>query len=82
VGPASRKQCGVTRAQYARLSPHDLHVNLASLHKVNSAQVVALHPGRRWVRGDFCDVVSGEVNRAEHRRENIAGGRGIRTGCK
>jgi hypothetical protein len=49
---------------------------------VNSAQVVALHPGRRWVRGDFCDVVSGEVNRAEHRRENIAGGRGIRTGCK
>jgi hypothetical protein len=82
MGPASRKQCGVARAQYVRLSPRDLHMNLTPLHEVNSAQVVTLHPGRRWVPRDFCDVVSGEVNRAEHRRENIASGRGIRTGCK
>jgi hypothetical protein len=49
---------------------------------MNRAQVVALHPCRRRVRGGFRDVVSREVNRAEHRRQNIAGGRGIRTGGK
>jgi hypothetical protein len=82
MGPASRKQCDVACAQYVRLSPRDLHADLAALHEVNSAHVVALRPCRRRVRGDFCDVVPGEVDRAQHRRQNIARGRGIRTDCK
>jgi len=43
------------------------------------AHVVALHPGRRRVRDDFGDIVSGQVNRAQNRGENIAGGGGFRT---
>jgi hypothetical protein len=57
-------------------------MDFARLHQVNSAHVVALHPFRRWLRGGFRDVMSGEVNRTQHRRENIAGGHGIRTGGK
>ena len=82
MGPASRKQCDVARAQNVRLGPRDLNLDLASLHKVNSTHVVALHPCRRRVRGGFRDVVSGEVNRTQNRRENIADGHGIRTGGK
>ncbi len=81
MSPASGKQRDIARAQYVRLSPRDVNLDLASLHKVNSTHVVALHPGRRRVRGDFRDIVPGEVNRAQHRRENIAGGLGIRTVC-
>ena len=82
MGPARRKQRDVARAQYARLGPRDLNLDLAALHEVDSAHVVALHPYRRRVRGGFRDVVPGEVNRAQKRRENIAGGHGIRTGGK
>jgi hypothetical protein len=81
VGPASRKQGDVTRAQDARLGPRDLNLDFASLHEVDCAHVVALYPSRRWVRGGFRDVVPGEVNRAQKRRENIPGGCGIRTVC-
>ena len=81
MGPASRKQCGVTRAQYVRLGTGDLNLDFAPLHEVNSAHVVALYPSRRRVRGGFRDVVPGEVNRAQQRRENITGGCGIRTVC-
>ena len=80
--PASGKQRDVARAQDVRLRPRDLDLDFASLDQVNSAHVIALHPRRRRVRGDFRDVVSGEMDRAQHRRENIAGGRGIRTGGK
>jgi hypothetical protein len=41
-----------------------------------------LYPSRRRVRGAFRDVVPGEVNRAQKRRENIPGGYGIRTAGK
>lgn len=82
MGPASRKQCDVARAQYVRFSPRDLHTDLAALHEVNSAHVVALHPYLRRVGGGFGDVVSGEVNRTQNRRKNIAGRHGIRTGGK
>jgi hypothetical protein len=81
MGPASRKQCDVARAQDVRLRPRDLNLDFASLHEVNRAHVVALHPSRRRVRGGFRDVVPGEVNRAQKRRENIPGGSGIRTVC-
>jgi len=82
MSPASGKQGDVARAQYVRLSPRDLDLDFASFDQVNSAHVIALRPCRRRVRGDFRDVVSGEMDRAQHRRENIPGGRGIRTGCK
>ena len=81
MGPARRKQCDVARAQHVRLGPSDLNLDFASLHEVDSAHVVALYPSRRWVRGGFRDVVPGEVNRAQKRRENIPGGCGIRTVC-
>ena len=67
MGPASRKQGDVACAEYVRLSPCHLHADFASFHEMNRAQVVALHPCRRRMRGDFGDVVSGEVNRAQHR---------------
>jgi hypothetical protein len=79
MGPASRKQCDVARAQYVRLGPRDLNLDFAALHEVDSAHVVALYPPRRRVRGGFRDVVPGEVNRTQQRRENIPGGCGIRT---
>jgi hypothetical protein len=82
MGPASRKQRDVAGAQYARLGPSDLNLDLAPLHEVDRARVVALYPSRRRVRGDFRDVVPGEVNRAQKRRENIPGGYGIRTAGK
>jgi hypothetical protein len=81
MGPASRKQRDVARAQHMRLGAGDLNLDFAALHQVNSAHVVALHPSRRRVRGGFRDVVPGEVNRAQQRRENIPGGCGIRTVC-
>jgi hypothetical protein len=81
MGPASWKQGDVARAQYARLGPRDLNLNHAPLHEMDSAHVVALHPSRRRVRGGFRDVVPGEVNRAQQRRENIPGRCGIRTVC-
>lgn len=62
-----------------RLGPRDLNLDFAPLHEVDSAHVVALYPSRRWVRGDFRDVVPGEMNRAQKRRKNISGGYGIRT---
>jgi len=62
--------------------PLSRRADFASFHEMNGAQVVALHARRRRVRGDFRDVVPREVNRAEHRREDIAGGPGIRTGGK
>jgi hypothetical protein len=82
MGPASGKQGDVACAEYVRLGPRHLQVDLASFDEMNRAQVVALHACRRRVRGDFHDVVTREVNRAEHRREDIAGGPGIRTGGK
>ena len=82
MGPASGKQGDVACAEYVRLGPRHFQADLASFHEMNRAQVVALRPCRRRVRGDFRDVVPGEVNRAEHRREDVAGGPGIRTGGK
>ena len=82
MGPASGKQCDVARAQYVRLGPGDLNLDFAALDEVNSAHVIALHRCCRRVRGDFRDFVPGEVNRAQHRGENIPGGRGIRTDGK
>jgi hypothetical protein len=64
-----------------RLGPRHLNLDFASLHEVDRAHVVALYPSRRWARGGFRDVVPGEVNRAQKRRENIPGGCGIRTVC-
>jgi hypothetical protein len=82
MSPASRKQCDVAGAQYVRLGPSDLNLDFAPLHEVDGAHVVALYPSRRRVRRDFRDVVPGEVNRAQKRRENIPGGYRIRTAGK
>jgi hypothetical protein len=70
------------RAQQVRLSTADLQPDFASFHQMKGALVVALHVFRWWLGGDFGDVVPGEVNRAQYRREDVAGRPGIRTGCK